>query len=55
MELVKINKLSSEEMKEVREKAMELEKSAYEQSKDVYGLTSPLEVGRSNVVIDNNR
>ncbi len=55
LELVKINKLSSEKMEEVREKAMELEKSAYEQSKDVYGLTSPLEIGRSNVVIDNNR
>lgn len=47
LELVKINKLSSEEMKEVREKAMELEKNAYKQSKDVYGLTSPMEIRRT--------
>lgn len=55
LELVKVNKLSSEEMEEVRKKVMELEKSAYEQSKDVYGLTSPLEVLRSKIVIDNHR
>ena len=44
LELVKINKLSPEEIVQVREKAMELENNAYEQSKDVYGLTSPMEV-----------
>jgi hypothetical protein len=43
LELVEYNQLSPEEMAEVRMKAMELEKSAYEKSKDVYTNTSPLE------------
>ena len=43
LELVEYNELSAEELVEVRTKALELEKSAYEKSKDVYAATSPLE------------
>jgi hypothetical protein len=43
LELVEYNQLSPEEIDEVRAAALELEKSAYEKSKDVYGQTSPLE------------
>lgn len=43
LELVEYNTLTPEEMKEVRTKAFELEKSAYENSKDVYVDTSPME------------
>ncbi|MCI0610019.1 MAG: hypothetical protein L0Z71_13285 [Anaerolineae bacterium] len=43
LELVEYNQLSPEEMDEVRASALELEKSAYERSKDVYSQTPPLE------------
>lgn len=43
LELVEYNTLTPEEMKDVRTKAFELEKSAYENSKDVYVDTSPME------------
>jgi hypothetical protein len=43
LELVKIVELSPEDMAEVRKKAMELEKHAYQISKDVYAHTPPLE------------
>lgn len=43
LELVEYNTLSPEEMAEVQVKAFELEKSAYENSKDVYAKTSPME------------
>jgi len=43
LELVEYNELSPEELAEARMKALELEKSAYEKSKDVYANTSPLE------------
>ena len=43
LELIEYNQLSPEEMDEVRASALELEKSAYEKSKDVYSQTSPLE------------
>jgi hypothetical protein len=43
LELVESNELGSEELAEVRMKALELEKSAYEKSKDVYAQTSPME------------
>ena len=50
LELVDIKILSQEEMEEVRERAIELEKNAYNQSKDVYGLTSPMEVRRTSLI-----
>ena len=43
MILIKIINLDAEAMKEVRAKALELEKHAYETSKEVYGKTPPLE------------
>ena len=43
LELLEYKELSPEELAEVRAKALELEKSAYEKSKDVYAKTSPLE------------
>jgi len=43
LELVEYNQLSPEEMDEVRAKALEMEKHAYEVSKDVYSQTPPLE------------
>jgi hypothetical protein len=43
LELVEYNQLSAEQLAEVRTNALELEKSAYEKSKDVYTNTSPLE------------
>lgn len=43
LKLVEFNQLSEEQMKEVRAKALELEKSAYEKSMDVYVHTAPLE------------
>lgn len=43
LELVELNQLSPQAMEEVRAKALELEKSAYETSKDVYAYTSPAE------------
>ena len=43
LQLAEYNELSSEELAEVRAKALELEKSAYEKSQDLYGQTSPLE------------
>jgi len=43
LELVEYNELSPEELAEAHMKALELEKSAYEKSKDVYANTSPLE------------
>ena len=44
LELVKITKLDKEAFTEVRKKAMELEEQAYENSKNVYGKTSPLKL-----------
>ena len=44
LELVEITELDSEALAEVRANALELEKHAYELSKDVYGQTSPLTV-----------
>ena len=43
LELAEYNQLGSEEMDEVRASAFEMEKHAYEVSKDVYGQTPPLE------------
>jgi hypothetical protein len=43
LELTKIEQLSPQDLADVRAKALELEKSAYENSKDVYALTPPLE------------
>ena len=44
LELVDVIELGAEGLAKIREEALELEKSAYERSKDVYGLTSPIEV-----------
>jgi len=43
LELVKVEQLSPEALAEVRAQAVELEKSAYENSRDVYALTLPTE------------
>lgn len=43
LELVEYGQLSQEELAEVRAQALELEKSAYAQSKDVYAQTPPAE------------
>lgn len=43
LELVEYSQLSPEELAGVRAQALELEKSAYERSKDVYAQTSPAE------------
>ena len=43
LELIKIEQLSDQEMAAVRAGALELEKSAYATSKDVYANTPPLE------------
>lgn len=43
LELVEYAQLSPEALEEVRAQALELEKSAYEQSKDVYAHTPPAE------------
>ena len=43
LKLVEYNILTPEQLAEARAKALELEKSAYEKSKDVYVNTSPLE------------
>lgn len=43
LELVKVEQLSPKEMADVRAKARELEKSAYQRSPKVYGLTKPME------------
>lgn len=43
LELVELKQLGPEELAEVRDKALALEKSAYEISKDVYAHTKPLE------------
>jgi hypothetical protein len=43
LNLVEYNILSPEELAEVRVKALDLEKSAFEKSKDVYSHTKPLE------------
>jgi hypothetical protein len=42
LELVDIIKLGAENLDEIREAALELEKSAYERSKNVYGKTPPI-------------
>jgi hypothetical protein len=44
LELVSVAQLSPETMAEIRAKVLALEKRAYENSKDVYGTTAPLEV-----------
>lgn len=43
LELVEYNQLTPEQLAEARAKALELEQSAYEKSKDVYANTPPLE------------
>ena len=43
LELVDVIELGAEGLAKIREGALELEKNAYKRSKDVYGLTSPLE------------
>jgi hypothetical protein len=43
LELVQLEQLSPEELAAVREQALELEKSAYENSKNVYAHTAPAE------------
>ncbi len=43
LELVQIIELSQEALAEVHASALALEKSAYENSKDVYGVTQPEE------------
>jgi len=48
LELTEIKKLDSDALAEVRAKALELEKHAYERSKDVYGLTKPLIAKKGN-------
>ena len=44
LDLVEYNQLTPAQMEEVRAKAFEMEKHAYEVSKDVYGKTTPLEL-----------
>lgn len=41
LELVEFSQLESDALAQIREQALELEKSAYERSKDVYGQTQP--------------
>ena len=41
LELVKVEKLSAEELAKVRDEVLNLEKNAYELSKDVYAQTAP--------------
>ncbi len=43
MDLIKVEKLSAEEMAKANEAAMKLDKHGYEVSKDVYALTKPVE------------
>lgn len=43
LELIDFRQLSPEELEEVRQEALELEKRAYERSRDVYGQTQPIE------------
>jgi len=43
LELVDVIELGTEGLAKLREEALKLEENAYERSKDVYGLTSPLE------------
>ena len=43
LELVKVEQLSASDLAEVRKKALELEKSAYRRSKNVYAKTTPME------------
>jgi hypothetical protein len=43
LELSKIQQLSPQDLADVRRRALELEKSAYAHSKDVYANTPPLE------------
>lgn len=43
LELIELTQLTPAELAEVRTKALELEKSAYENSKDVYAQTAPAE------------
>jgi hypothetical protein len=44
LELTEVTHLSAAELAEVRTKALEQEQRAYEQSKDVYALTAPMEL-----------
>jgi hypothetical protein len=44
LELVDVIELGTEGLAKIREGALELEKNAYERSKDVYGLTLPIEM-----------
>lgn len=44
LELVDVIELGTEGLAKIREEALELEKNAYERSKDVYGLTLPIEM-----------
>ena len=48
LELVQVNELSVEELAAAREKALKLERHAYEISKDVYGRTEPSKLIASN-------
>jgi hypothetical protein len=48
LELVKIEQLSAAELAKAREAALKLEKNAYEESKDVYGLTPPSEIAEAS-------
>jgi hypothetical protein len=43
LELVEVNQLTPEALAEIREKALAVEKHAYEISKDVYALTPPMD------------
>ena len=47
LELVEIKQMGTDEILEVRQKAMELEKNAYERNPEVYGLTQPIEKSNS--------
>lgn len=51
LELVKVEQLSPEALAEVRAQAVELEKSAYENSPDVYALTLPSEYPEGTPVL----
>lgn len=43
LELVKVEQMSAAELADVRKKALAMEKSAYQQSKNVYGKTKPMQ------------
>jgi hypothetical protein len=47
MDLIKIEKISAEEMEKAREESLKLDRHGYEVSKDVYALTKPIDAAES--------